>query len=95
MSYRVEFSGQTIERLKRMDQQTAKIVLRWVEGYLEDCEDPRRHGKGLAGRRGGIWRYRIGRYRLVAEIRDEEQRVLLVWLGAGNGLMDEEGDEWS
>ena len=81
MKYRVAFSMQTIGALKELDRHTASIILRWVRNYLEGSEDPRQHGKWLAvnGRKG--WRYSIGKYRLLAEIRDEEAAVLLVWLG--------------
>lgn len=87
MKYRVEFAMQTIGALKEMDRHTASIILAWVRKYLEASEDPRRQGKWLAvnGRKG--WRYIIGKYRLLAEIRDEDGTILLIWLGKTEGRL--------
>lgn len=89
MSYQVEFSRQTIEQLKQANRQTARIILKWVQNYLEGCEEPRRHGKGFAGRQSFVWRYRIGQYRFMAEIHDDQKKVVLIWLGQG---IDQETD---
>ncbi|WP_431031532.1 type II toxin-antitoxin system RelE family toxin [Plantibacter sp. RU18] len=39
-------------------------------------EDPRQRGKGLTANRSGYWRYRVGDYRLLAEIRDNELVII-------------------
>ena len=38
-------------------------------------------GKALTGPLGGLWRYRIGDFRVICEIQDGELRVLVVELG--------------
>lgn len=40
--------------------------------------NPRQHGKGLTGNLKGFWRYRVGNYQIVCEIKDEELIVLAV-----------------
>ena len=45
---------------------------------LEGCDDPRIHGKPLVANRKGQWRYRIGDYRLLAEIDDNELIILAI-----------------
>ncbi|GLC81760.1 hypothetical protein LBYZC6_38740 [Lacrimispora brassicae] len=41
------------------------------EKNLEGCENLRQHGEGLVSNRRGQWRYRIGGYRLLAEINEK------------------------
>ncbi|KKN88583.1 hypothetical protein LCGC14_0246940 [marine sediment metagenome] len=41
-------------------------------------DGPRAAGKGLSGPLGGLWRYRVGDYRLVCEIRDDVLQVLVL-----------------
>ena len=41
-------------------------------------DDPRRRGKALTGPMGGLWRYRIGRYRVICELQDQVLRVLVL-----------------
>ncbi len=80
MNYRTQVSMQVIGELKEMDRQTAAIILRWVTKYIEDVEDPRRRGSAVA-RGVGRWQYEIGLYRLLVEIQDDRETVLLLWLG--------------
>lgn len=48
---------------------------------LQGCTDPRRFGKALTTNRSGQWRYRIGDYRLIAEIEVEKALILIVKIG--------------
>jgi len=59
-------------------------VLRRIRAYLEDvCEldDPRQRGKALTANLTGYWRYRVGDWRVVVEIRDEELVIVAIGLG--------------
>ena len=67
--------------LKKMDKQTAAFLLGWIRKNLEGSEDPRQHGKGLTANRSGQWRYRVGDYRLIAEIQETEIVILIVNIG--------------
>ena len=81
MTYRVAFTGNALKALKRMDKQTAALILGWVRKNLEGCENPRLHGRGLIANRSGQWRYRIGDYRLIAEIQEEQVVILVLDVG--------------
>ena len=71
MGYRVRFTENAVKELKKLDKQTARIIKNWVVKNLVDCSDPREHGKALTGNLKGVWRFRVGDYRLFADIRDE------------------------
>lgn len=81
MTYHVEFSVQAKKALKKLDKFTASMILGWIRKNLEGCENPRRHGKGLTANRSGEWRYRIGDYRLLAEIQEDKVIILLLNIG--------------
>ena len=57
------------------------MILGWVRKNLEGCENPRQHGKGLTANRSGQWRYRIGDYRLIAEIHEDRIVILILHIG--------------
>lgn len=69
--YKVEYSAAAVKQLSKMDAATRKLIRAWIEKYLVDCTDPRAHGKGLTADRSGKWRYRIGNYRILAQIYDD------------------------
>ena len=79
--YQVVFSARVVKELKKLDNQTARVIKNWITKNLVDTVDPRIHGKALKGNLTGIWRYRIGDYRLFAEIQDEKLVIFLFEVG--------------
>ena len=88
MTYHVEFTASALRQLKKMDRHTAAMILGWVRKNLEGCENPRQHGKGLTANRSGQWRYRIGDYRLIAEIQEERIVILILSIGHRSDIYD-------
>ena len=78
MSYEVQFSDRAKKSLKQIDRYQAKIIVSWVEKNLVGCDNPRLHGKALVGNKSGYWRYRVGAYRLIAEIDDYRIKIDIV-----------------
>lgn len=81
MRYKVETSSRFDKEFKQLDRYTQKMIKAWISKNLADCEDPRAHGKGLTTNRKGQWRYRIGDYRLICEIKDAELIILALSVG--------------
>lgn len=68
--YQVEIKEEVIKTLKKMDSSTAKYILSWIQKNLVDVDNPRSIGKPLVGNLKGYWRYRVGKYRIIAKIKD-------------------------
>ena len=81
MTYKVEYTEQAIKELKKIDKHTQFFILAWIEKNLVDCENPRQHVKGLTANRSGEWRYRVGDYRIIAEIEDDKVIILVLTVG--------------
>ena len=81
MKYKVLLTEKAKKALKKLDRPTAALIIGWIEKNLENCENPRQHGKGLTSNRSGQWRYRIGAYRLICEIKDKEIIILILEIG--------------
>ncbi len=79
--YRVAFTEKALKSLKKLDPNVSKMIVAWIRKNLEDCTDPRQHGKALVGDHSGQWRYRVGDYRLIAEIKDDEIIILVLNIG--------------
>ncbi len=86
--YKVEFTQRALKDLKKLDKQTAALILGWVRKNLDGCENPRQHSKGLTANRSGEWRYRIGDYRLLAEIKDNVITILILNVGHRRDIYD-------
>lgn len=81
MKYRVETTPRFEKEFRKLDRYTQRMLKAWIDKNLVDCADPRTHGKGLTANRSGQWRYRIGDYRLLCLIEDEELVILALTVG--------------
>ena len=81
MIYQIVTTDKFDKSFKKLDKQTQKIIKAWIEKNLIGCENPRLHGKWLTANKSVQWRYRIGDYRILAEIRDNELVLVLVEVG--------------
>lgn len=79
--YKVELAETAIKSLKKIDKQIAGLILSWIEKNLNHCENPRLFGKGLSGNKKGVWRYRIGDYRVLAHIQSEHLFIIQIESG--------------
>ena len=75
--YQVKFTDSALKQLQKIDKQTMRLIKNWIVKNLVDCEDPRVHGKQLTGNLKGVWRYRVGDYRLFADIRDYVLTIII------------------
>lgn len=79
--WRLVFSKRAEKQLSKMDAGMRRIIVAWLLKNVDGCDDPRAHGKGLTGNLSGAWRYRIGDYRVLCDIRDDELVVLALEIG--------------
>lgn len=81
MIYRVRYTNRAIKELRKLDIYTRHMIFAWIEKNLEGCENPRAHGKALTANLKGKWRYRIGDYRLLCVIEDDNLIILALTIG--------------
>jgi len=78
--WKVETTDQFDREFKKLDRSVQRRVLT----YLRDVEglgDPRQRGKGLTANHAGVWRYRVGEYRILAQLIDNTMTVLTLGVG--------------
>ena len=81
MTYQVEVTTRFEREFKKLDRYTQRMIKSWIDKNLVNCADPRQHGKALTANRSGQWRYRIGDYRLICQIQDQELIILALSVG--------------
>jgi mRNA interferase RelE/StbE len=81
LAWRVEVSDYAEKQLRKLDKPIQKRLLDWLEDRIEGCKNPRHFGEPLRGEMAGLWRYRIGDYRVVCEIQDQQLVVLALTVG--------------
>ena len=81
MGWTIEFDRRVEKDLRALDPPAARRVLRYLQERVARLGDPRTLAKPLQGEYGELWRYRVGPYRIICEIRDSELIVLVLRVG--------------
>ena len=82
MAWRIELTETAAKQLGNLDKHEAKRITRFLRERLESTEDPRTAGKALTGPQlGTYWRYRVGDYRVICDIRDQVLVILVIGIG--------------
>ena len=88
MIYHLETTTRFDREFRKLDKYTQRMIKAWIEKNLDECSNPRIHGKGLTANRSGQWRYRIGNYRLICEIYDNQLIILALTIGHRREIYD-------
>ncbi len=80
MSWTVKFNDVAEKQFKKLDKPIQRRLADYLDQRIENCKDPRHFGEPLKGNKIGLWRYRVGDYRIICEILDEELVVLTLAL---------------
>lgn len=67
--------------LKSFDKQQARLILAWIKKNLDGYDNSKERGKILTGNLKGYWRYCIGYYLLICEIKDDLLILICVAVG--------------
>jgi len=81
MVWRVEFDKKADKDLEKIDDQAKRCILKYLSERIETEEDPRRFGDPLRRDLAGLWKYRVGSYRVICDIQDHVLIVLVVRIG--------------
>lgn len=81
MAWTIDYTQTALNQLRKLDKQSARRILDFMDERIALREDPRSIGKALTGPLGGLWRYRVGDFRVICEIQDGALRVLVLELG--------------
>ncbi len=82
MAWKIELDPLAAKELSKLDKQIAKRLLSFLFNRLAVIDDVRTLGAALQGSElGSFWKYRVGDYRIIAQILDKEVKILVVKIG--------------
>jgi len=74
----IEYDRRVLKDMKKMDRNIQLQILDYFADRIALATDPRKFGKALKSTFSGLWRYRIGHYRAICRIEDENLLILVV-----------------
>ncbi len=82
MAWTIKYAESVRKSLKAIDRVSRDRIEAFLEKRVAEADDPRQLGKALRGNVFfDLWRYRVGDYRIIAQILDSEITVVVVRVG--------------
>lgn len=81
MAWTIEYAESIQKDIRKLDPAERRRIREFLEGKVAALDDPRSIGKALSGSFSGLWRYRIGDYRVIVSIDDARFCVLVLKVG--------------
>lgn len=76
MSYAISFTSKAAKQVRKLDPVVARRIRSFLEQKLAQLDNPRLLGKKLVNE--DFWRYRVGDYRILTNIDDDQILILIV-----------------
>ena len=86
MTWKVESDDRARRELRALDENVQARIPRYLRERIATGEDPRRFGRSLSGDKAGLWRYRVGDYRLICDINDGDEVILVLRVAHRSGV---------
>ena len=81
MAWKIEYTKTALGQLAGIDREAAKGIKKYLDVRVASNEDPRRFGDPLKREMSGLWKYRVGAFRIIVEIQEDRVVVLVVRIG--------------
>lgn len=88
MTWTINFSEVALKQLKKLDKSMAKRIIDYLDKRVSTAQDPKQQGKALSYNKAGLWRYRVGDYRIICQINDETITILVLQIGHRKEIYD-------
>ena len=81
LTWKVEWDDRARKELRKLDSPIQKEILNYLRVRIAESKNPRLFGQSLSGNKAGLWRYRVGNYRLICRLEDRACIVFVVGVG--------------
>jgi mRNA interferase RelE/StbE len=78
LAWTANFDPRALKELEKLDRMAQRRIVKFLQERVLRRNDPRDLGKAMTGDQVGLWRYRVGDYRLICRIDDEAELMLVL-----------------
>ena len=81
MTWKIEWDDRARKELRKLDSFVQKEILSYLRLRVMASNNPRVFGQSLSGNKAGLWRYRVGNYRIICKIEDDTLVIFVIGVG--------------
>jgi mRNA interferase RelE/StbE len=88
MAWQIEFTAEAERDFSKLGRSIQRRIFAYLNGRIATAADPRDYGKPLLHELSGLWRYRVGDYRILCRLEEERVTVLVVEISHRSTVYD-------
>jgi mRNA interferase RelE/StbE len=88
LAWTIDYTKTAQSQLRKLDRTASLRIVDYMDERIALSGNPREQGKSLVGTHAGLWRYRVGDYRLICDIQDGRLIVLVLEIGHRKDIYD-------
>lgn len=88
MGWNIEYSGLALKQLKKLNRSVQAEILDYMDRRIAVAVNPRDFGKSLRHDKFGLWRYRVGDYRIICQLSDKVTVITVLAVGHRSTIYD-------
>lgn len=81
VKWQFEFSERARKEFKELDPSVKKRIQQFITRLISANEKPQKLGKRLSGKLGHLYSFRVGTYRILAEVYENKCYILALHIG--------------
>jgi len=81
LTWKIEWDDRARKELRKLDTPIQKEILSYLRVRISESNNPCVFGQALSGNKAGLWRYRVGNYRIICKIEDDILVVFVIGVG--------------
>ncbi|WP_341749603.1 type II toxin-antitoxin system RelE/ParE family toxin [Candidatus Tisiphia endosymbiont of Sialis lutaria] len=78
MTWKIEFDFKAAKEFRKIDKASQELISNYFKDKVLKCSHPKDLGKPMKYDYVGLWRYRVGKYRVICSIEEELLIVLVL-----------------
>ena len=88
MIWKIEFDSDVEKDLRKLGAVACKRIFKYLRENIASSHVQKSHGKPLSGNLSGLWRYRVGDYRIISKIEEDVFTILIIKVGHRKDIYD-------
>jgi mRNA interferase RelE/StbE len=81
LAWRIEFTRTAEKHIQKLSREAQANILKYLRECVGSAANARQFRKMLHGDKQGLWRYRVGDYRIICDVRDQDLEVRVLAIG--------------
>jgi mRNA interferase RelE/StbE len=87
--WQIEWDDRARKELRKLDFSIQKEIFYYLQDRILKSDNPRDFGQNLSANKVGLWRYRVGDYRLICILENHNFVVLVISIGHRKEIYDD------